>query len=839
MQIKLRLAVIALFYTTLASAQVDKKNVEVPVELDESSYTINESQLGEYDEMTQEVAIIGSSSNVFASDVGYRFGSVRYKYRAYNSKYNDIYINNSLANDAERGEFRYSLVGGLNNQTRTVESTLPFEDNSFSVSGMAGSNNYNFRPSSMPVGQRVSLAGANRNYTVRAMYNYNSGFSEKGWAWSMALTYRWADEGYVEGTFYNALSYFLGVEKIINNNHSISLVTWGNPTERGAQASSTDEMYWIANDRFYNPNWGYQNGKKRNARIIKDYSPSALFTWDWKIDDATKLVTSVLGKYAMYSSSRLSYNNSTNPSPDYYSNMPSYNYNVWDPTDYDNRTEAGLMAWQASYDYLSESKANRQINWDRLYFSNVAASAQGSDAMYFQQAAHDDQLTISLASTLKKQLTNKSTLSAGLNLSTNRGMHYQTMEDLLGASYFHNVNTYIIGTYRETDPEAQYDLNNPNGEVKEGDRFAYDYNIYVNKANLWATYTENFGRLHYSISGRLGGETLQRDGNMRNGLAIDNSYGKGKTAKFLDGGIKYGSFFNAGAGQVLFLGLGYEKKAPIARSAFAAPQINNDFTANLKNEDIYSFEVAYGLQTSWLRASITAYYNYLDNIAEYSQYYDDSQNSFSFVSINGIRKDYYGVEAGLDFKLSNFFNIKMLGTISEAKYANDANVSYILSQDGKQYKDIVLNKGMREGGTPLSAASVNLSYHKSGWFLDLIGNYFDRIYLYYTPVTRYASENKLEKDVLNRYDQAKGEGGFILDASIGRSIYLKKGSMSINLQLSNLLNNTDICTGGTEQNRKDRTTVTDDDMRAYKFQNNPKKFYANGLNGMLIVTYKF
>jgi hypothetical protein len=46
-------------------------------------------------------------------------------------------------------------------------------------------------------------------------------------------------------------------------------------------------------------------------------------------------------------------------------------------------------------------------------------------------------------------------------------------------------------------------------------------------------------------------------------------------------------------------------------------------------------------------------------------------------------------------------------------------------------------------------------------------------------------------------------------------------------------------TGGMEQNRKDRKNVNDEDMRAYKFQKSPKKFYANGTNGMLIVTYKF
>ena len=842
MRKKLKLALFALCCTATVTAQVDTKQGQ-DATVDESAFTFTESQLGEDDNVSQEVTVLGMNSNAYASEVGYKWSPARFKFRAYNSKYNDIYINGNPANDAERGEFRYSLVGGLNNQTRGVEASLPFEDNIFAMTSLGGSNNYNFRPSAMPAGHRLSVAGANRNYIFRGMYNYSSGYNAKGWAWSMGLTYRYAGEGYVEGTFYNALSYYLGVEKMFNPQHSLSLVTWGNPTERGAQAASTDEMYWLANDRFYNPNWGYQNGKKRNSRIIHDWAPSALLTWDWNIDHTAKLTTTLFGKYAMYSSSRLNYNNSTNPTPDYYSLMPSYNYNVWDPTDTDNRTASGLEAWQASYDYLSASKANRQINWDQLYFSNKAVSAQGGDAMYYLQAYHDDQLTVSLASSLNKQLSKTQKLNAGFNLSTNKGMHYQTMEDLLGASTFHNVNTYVVGTYLSSDMQAMYDADHPNKEIKVGDRFAYDYNIFVNRMNLWATYAENFGPLHYFLSGRIGGETLQREGLMRNGLALNNSLGKSKTASFLDGGGKFGAMLNMGKGVTFLGGIGYEKKAPVARSAFAAPQMNNDFVRDLRNEDVFSSELGLQLETSWVHANLNAYYSRLGHVAEYSMYYDDSQNSFSYVSINGIKKVYYGLELGLNFKVSSTFNIKALGALTEAKYINDADVAYVKSQDGKSYNDVVLSRGMHEGCTPLSAASIDLNYHSGGWFIDLIGNYYDRIYLYYTPVTRYASENLLRDDLgndsYNRYDQAKGDGGFMLDASIGRSIYLKRGSLSINLMLTNILNNTKIVTGGMEQNRKDRKNVNDEDMRAYKFQKSPKKFYANGTNGMLIVTYKF
>ncbi|MBQ9667451.1 MAG: TonB-dependent receptor [Prevotella sp.] len=837
----LKLAVMALCLASTAQAQTDVDSVALMMQ-DEQAFTFTEAQLGGDDDVTDNITLISSNRNTYASQVGYRFSPVRFKYRAFGSKYNEIHINGNPVNDVERGEFRYSFVGGLNNQTRSQEAALPFEDNLFGMTSMGGSNNYNFRPSSFATGQRVSLAGANRNYTARAMYTYNSGVTNSGWAFTGSLTYRWAnmETAYVEGTFYNSLSYFLGAEKLINDQHSVSLVTWGNPTERGAQAASTDEMYWLANNRFYNPNWGYQDGKKRNSRIIHDYAPAALLTWDWKMDEDTKLVTSLLGKYSMYSSSRLNYNNSTNPAPDYYSLMPSYYYDVWAPYDGD-RDGAAFTNWGTAYEYLTASKQNRQINWDRLYFANRMASAQGVDAMYYQQAYHDDQLSFSLSSALQKQLARNQQLNGGLNLSATKGMHYQTMEDLLGATRFHNINTYVVGTYAETDNEVQYDMNNPNQNILEGDRFGYDYNILVNKANAWATYAIDNNRSHLFFSGRIGGTTMQREGKMRNGLAPDNSYGKGKTAKFLDGGVKMGIQHELAPGNMVTMGVGYELKAPLARNAFSAPQINNDFTTNLKNEKIFSAEVGYQLQTSWMKANLNTYLSRLTDVSEYSMAYSDIKNSFSYISLTGISKEYLGAELGVDFKVSNTFNIKLLGTISDAQYTNNSNVRYMLSEDGKYTDDVCLNKGMREGGTPLTAGSIDLSYHAHGWYIDLIGNYYDRIYLYYSPIVRYYSDFPKDDNgnrVIDDITQAKGHGGFMLDASIGKSVYTRKGQLSVNLMLTNILNNLRIVTGGMEQNRRDKDEEGET-IRTYSFKDSPKKFYANGANGMLMITYKY
>ena len=873
MKKKLKLAVMVLFVAAPVFAQTDdnKQQEGESAIMSEQTFTFTEAQLGEDDDMSQNVTIISSNQNIYASQVGFTFSPLRFRYRAFNQKYNEIYINGVQMNDMESGQFRYSLVGGLNQQTRGVENALPFEVNNFAMSGMGGSNNYNFRPSAMATGQRITLTGANRNYTIRAMYTYNSGLRPDGWAFSGNLTYRWASmaTSNVAGTFYNSLSYFLGAEKKLNDKHSLSIVTWGNPTERAGQGAATDEMYWLANDRHYNPYWGYQNGEKRSSRVINDFAPTLLVTWDWDINQKTKLTTSLTGRYSINKSTRLQYNNAENPQPDYWKNMPSSYYDVWYDDDVAGRTLAGYYDFERARTYMTSCEEARQIQWDRLYYANQTGNLTNRDAMYYVYARRNDNFNLALSSTFKTEVGKYSVWNGGIQLAHNTGMHFQTMEDLLGANTFHNLNTYALGNYPMGDPHIYYDMNNPTGEVKEGDRFGYDYNIYVQKAQLWQSFRYKKGPLAAFVAGRIGGVTMQRDGKMRNGVAEAqgiSSYGKSGKAKFLEGGAKGGVTYYLGYGNTIQLGLSYGLRAPQAQAAFVSPEINNDFVHDLKNEKVFSSELGYQFETSWMKANISGYYSKITDVTEWSQFFYDDINSFSYVSMKGIEKAYYGVEWGLNFKISPSFSIKTLGTISEAKNTNNADVVYMNSTEGKYYGDIVYNKNMREGGTPLTALNLTLSYNASGWFIDVKGNWYDRIYLYYSPSYRYGSTldnrqrmyensgikaeqvyttNEAGDKVLisDAISQAKGKGGFMLDLSIGKSIRMKKGQLSVNLQLTNVLNNTSIVTGGYEQSRSNysvnTTTGEVGNARIYKFDRNPKKYYAYGINGMLNIGYRF
>ena len=84
MQKHLQLAVVMLFSSSAMVAQ-NTTSQQPTKPLDENAFTFTEAQLGEDDNMTQNVTILNSATNTYASEVGYLFSPVRFRYRAFRS----------------------------------------------------------------------------------------------------------------------------------------------------------------------------------------------------------------------------------------------------------------------------------------------------------------------------------------------------------------------------------------------------------------------------------------------------------------------------------------------------------------------------------------------------------------------------------------------------------------------------------------------------------------------------------------------------------------------------------------------------------------------------------
>jgi hypothetical protein len=66
--------------------------------------------------------------------------------------------------------------------------------------------------------------------------------SKKGWAFTVMGAKRWAEEGIQEGTFYDAYGAYLGIEKKINDNHTITFNTFASPYRRSTASPSTQKF---------------------------------------------------------------------------------------------------------------------------------------------------------------------------------------------------------------------------------------------------------------------------------------------------------------------------------------------------------------------------------------------------------------------------------------------------------------------------------------------------------------------------------------------------------------------------------------------------------------------
>lgn len=861
---------------------------------DSSDFTFTESQLDEDNDAAQTVSSLASSkSDPYLSEVGYLFSPMRFKVRAYDNMYNQTYMNGLMMNDLELGRFSYGMIGGLNDATRNKESVSGFEMNTFGLTGVGGGTNIDTRASRFAAGNKLTLSGCNRNYLLRGMFTHATGLMDNGWAFAGTVGYRWANEGVIEGTFYNAFSYLLSAEKQFNDRHSLSLVTFGAPTERGQQGASTEEAYWLANSHYYNPNWGYQNGEKRNSRVVNDFEPTAILTWDWKMDEGKKLVTSAGFKYSMYSSTALGWSGDAyDPRPDYYKNLPSSIFNVYDPginnPEFLAQNPFLLDQYNELYGYWTASEANRQIDWDRMYYVNRTNEQAGGETLYYQERRHSDQMVFALNSTFNHSVNPFHKYAVGLQLNTTKGMHYKTMADLLGGTRYTDIDKFAANDYGAGSTEAQNDLNNPDRQIAVGDKFGYDYDIYVNKARLWGQYQYSESRFNLAIGGHVEGTTIEREGLMRNGRAPENSYGKSGRAGFLGGGGKTVWTYRPAANHRLTFAFGFDAAAPLARNSFVAPRMQNNFVDNLTLEKIYSAELSYAFRFGDFSGKVSGYYTQFDDGVEQTAFYNDSESRFTYLTMNGIRKVHYGLEAAFIYQATSQLAFKLVGTLSEAKYTNNpyAQISYegmnasVLSEINtwqnpvtKEDMDLrVIADGMRVSGTPLTAVSFGIDYNVNGWFFSANVNYYERVYVGFSQYRRLSNvlpeyfstgidlesgQNKFdvtqadldanggvlytsEGDIAGTYSpkQEKFKGGFMLDASIGKYIRLKNGkSLSVNLSLQNLTNNRDMRTGGYEQNRDDKYTSNEE--RPYKFSRNSKYYYAYAFNAFLNIGFRF
>src|SRR5690606_17175236 len=305
----------------------------------------------------------------------------------------------------------------------------------------------------------------NRSYNQRVLATYNTGLMENGWAFMGSAARRWAEEGVIEGTFYDSWAYFLAAEKKINDKHSVVLSAFGAPTRRSTNSPNTQEVYDMMG-KDYNAYWGWQDGEKRSERIRKFHEPLIMLTHHWTISSKSKLTTTLGYQFGKDSRSRLDWFKANNPSPIYYRNMPSYYENPDGGAASEEEISELINMWQNDQSFS-------QIDWTDIYNQNY--NRQGGGAAYVLAADVNEDQTMTFATNLKSQISENFKLIAGLNYQNTTSELYREVVDLLGGSYFVNYNA-LQRSYYNVDEATDR-------RIYEGDKYQYNYVIKIGRAH--------------------------------------------------------------------------------------------------------------------------------------------------------------------------------------------------------------------------------------------------------------------------------------------------------------------------------------------------------------------
>ena len=802
----------------------------------------NDGQVGSAQNIS---SLLSAGRDPFFNAASFKFNAVRFRIRGYDADLFGTYMNGVPMENLDNGFTPYGLWGGLNDVLRNRDNSLGLRPTPYAFGDLGGLNYMDTRASYQRKQTSINYAVSNRNYVHRLMVTHSTGLNKKGWAFSLSGSRRWAEEGFTDGTFYDGWSFFAGVDKRLNDKHLFSFVAFATPTESGRQGASVAEMRELAGNNFYNPYWGYQNGRKRNASIAKSFQPIGILTHEWKPNDKTTLLSAASITVGNRSTTGLDWYNAADPRPDYYRYLPSYQE---DP-----------IFRQQVYDAMKNDINKRQINWDKMYNANygsfetvnnvngiIGNTVSGKRSHYIVEERVINTTRYNFNTTLNTAIKENVVFSAGLTYQAQKNNYYKKVDDLLGGDFYVDVNQFAERDF-PTNPSAnQNDLNNPNRILREGDKFGYNYDINIKRGSLWMQTIFKFRKVDVFVSTEHSYTSFFRRGNVRNGLFKDNSFGKSKVYDFYNSAFKGGITYKINGRNYVFVNGAYMSRAPFFENAFIAPRTRDFVQDNMKSELIGSVEGGYVMNAPKVKIRATGYYTNIKNQLNVLTFYNDAYQNFVNYAIENIGKTHVGAEFGMEAKV--YKGLSVVAAAAFGRYYFDTRQNATVTVDNSAEllaKNVTVYSKNFYVPTPQEAYTIGLDYRSPKfWFLNVNFNYFDHMYLDFNPIRRTASAvngveegSPLWNDIIN---QTRLKSQYTVDVFAGYSWLMnrkfkdlkKRTFLVFNLGINNILNNENIVSGGFEQLRYDAA-----EKNTNKFPD--RRFFAYGLNFFTSVGLRF
>ncbi|MBL7471935.1 carboxypeptidase-like regulatory domain-containing protein [Robertkochia sediminum] len=730
--------------------------------------------------------------------IAFNFSQAFYRYRGYDSRYREVLINGIPVNSLDNGRAPFGLWGGLNDMFRNREFATGLGSFAMGRGSVGGSLQFVLDPDLNRRGLRVSSSASNRGYGGRLMATYNSGNLPGRFSYSFSVSRRWAEQGYVEGTLYDALSFYAAARYRLGSKESLVLNALYAPQRRGSRSALTREVAQLAGHR-YNPFWGYQGGTRRNSRVKRNNTPLLLLNYQHR-SVKTDWDLGLMYSFGKRSSGRLGYFNAPNPDPAYYRYLPSFQLN------------SGIVNYENARLVRARFMEDPQLNWVEMYRINHSGNPDGR-ASYVLYDDVSSGYRFGVNAHVLFRLKNRGELRLGVYGQQVAGDHFALLRDLLGAQY-----------HLDEDPFSET-ANQLNGQdrVYEGDRFNYNYRLTSQNARSYVRYRHSFKKGQAYLT--LAGDYLQtiREGLFRNERYPETSFGGGDPVRVWGTSVKAGGSYRFNGRHILFADGAFINRIPPLTAIFADPRENHSTVMDPRPEKVVGGDLRYRMDLRSLRLRSTLFYTEFSEVNKVSYYYLDGGVGNAFVKEmrTGVDSRHLGAELSLEYDLSSSVKADLVVAYGDYRYTSDPDITLnfntvneeeVIDETGALDLGKATMKDLYVSNGPQSAVSVGIEYRSPDyWWVGAVASYLDRNFTGASGVRRTASfftdpdTGELFEDLDmelagSLLQQERLQPIYYLDLTAGKSWLFNSVYVSLFLSVNNLFNAI-YETGGYEQHR--------------------------------------
>ncbi len=649
----------------LASLAIDRKT---PVAVSTLDGIAIEEKLG-----NQEFPeILKATPSVFATKQGGGFGDARINIRGFSQENIALLINGISVSGMEDNKVYWSNWSGLGDVTRTMQVQRGLGATKMATSSVGGTINIITKTTDQKKGGSISKAIGNNGYEKTAM-TLSTGRTDDGWAFTVSGS-RTTGDGYIEGNYIDAWSYFASVAKEIGKDQQLLFTIFGAPQRHGQRS------FWQpidAQKNTYGTRWsddfGSFNGDDFTFRENFYHKPQASLNHIWDISEKTNLITAVYGSVGRGGGTGdigaereylLAPTNTGNQNFDLIGNR---NSGLSNDLNY---------SWGQATDDIPNYNYVPQGSSDTMNDSRIISNEGGG---IIKRASMNEHQWYGVLSTLTTELTSNLTLSGGADLRFYTGSHYRKTIDLIGGDYWfdnddsNNQNDWVdfngdgmVGAkemgnlVRPTNDAASLF-----GAVSDDQKIDYYNDEDINWYGLFTQLEYSEGPLSAFLSGAYNYTQMRRYDffNKAPGDQVTD------WINFSGGNAKVGANYNVDENNNVFVNAGYISRAPFFDALF--PTYNNDEpNVDAANENVTAVELGYGYRSAAVTANINAYYtNWTNKTETLSSRGDDG--TLYFANLLGVDATHMGLEADIRANVSKHITLTGYASFQNNQWNNN------------------------------------------------------------------------------------------------------------------------------------------------------------------------